>query len=108
MLDKKNDQPCLLSRSPILSIAQFPGNVPLSTLISLECELYKGREYDFFFFKFTTNICSRLEIAIITLESGDLVSIPFVNYLCDLRSKEFNMCSVDSTVPATNKLPGRM
>lgn len=31
----------------LLSIAQFLGNVPLSTLITLDCELYKDREYDF-------------------------------------------------------------
>lgn len=46
LFDKNNYQSHLLSCSPVLSIAQFLGNVPLSILISLECELYKNREYD--------------------------------------------------------------
>lgn len=87
VFDKRNDQSCLLSCSPILSIAQFLGNVPLSTLIWLECELYKGRKYDFFFFFNLPPVsnCSRVEIAV-ALESGGLVPSPDMNYLRDLRS----------------------
>ena len=107
LFDKHNYQSHLLSCSPVLSIAQFLGNVPLSILISLECELYTNREYDLSFDLPPVSNCGRVEISV-TLESGGLISCPVLNYLCDLRPKKFNICTVFSFLPDTVTLPSRM